>query len=74
MKAFEFGLGIFFLFPSPPPPCPEWGAGGRDRVQMLVGITLSLPQAPLARGMSESMAAVCPLSTEAVRRAWGSPV
>lgn len=47
MKAFEFGLGIFFLFPSPPSPCPEWGAGGRDRVQMLVGITLSPSPKPL---------------------------
>lgn len=49
MKAFEFGLGTFFPLPLSPPPGPEWGAGGGDRVQMWRG-GWPPPPAPLAAG------------------------
>lgn len=76
MKAFEFGLGIFFpFFPLPLPLVPSGRQGEEIESRCWWELlSRSLPQAPLARGMSESMAAVCPPSTEAVRRTQGSPV
>lgn len=55
MKASEFGLSIFSLFPSPTPlPVPGWGRGeeieSRCRREPL---SPSLPRAPPAGGVEE---------------------
>lgn len=77
MKAFEFGLGIFFLFPSPPPRLVlSWGWGEEIESRCWWELTslLSLPPASLARGTAESMAAVCPHSTKGrAAKPWALP-